>query len=473
MKTRNPRPHHAQAVGRFASTGSLRRAATLGAGAALLLALSACTTPPAVAPAPEPPLAEAAPLAVECPKGLPAATRCLGGTDSQGAHYLIAVPAAWNGHLVMHAHGGPTLGPPRPERAVEDLQRWSIMVRAGYAWAGSTFRQGGVAVRAAAEDTERLRRIVVQHVIKPKRTVLHGQSWGAGVAAVGAEMYGAAKPYDAVLLTSGVLGGGTRSYDHRLDLRVVYQHLCNNHPRPDEPAYPLWQGLPADAKLTQADLAQRTRECLGLGLPAAQRTPEQARKLKTIVDVIRIPESSVQGHLNWGTFHFRDIAQLRTGGGNVFGNIGVQYRGSDNDAALNAGVARYAADAQAVRRFGADTDPSGRLNVPTLSVHALHDPIAFVELQHQFRDTVRAAGASQWLVQTYTEDREHSYLSDALYPALMQELLAWVEQGRKPTQQSVADACTAAQASYGPGCRMVVGFEPLPLSSRVPARQRP
>ena len=33
------------------------------------------------------------------------------------------------------------------------------MVKAGYAWAGSTFRQGGVAVRDAAEDTERLRGI--------------------------------------------------------------------------------------------------------------------------------------------------------------------------------------------------------------------------------------------------------------------------------------------------------------------------
>jgi len=46
-------------------------------------------------------------------------------------------------------------------------------------------------------------------------------------------------PYDAVLLTSGVLAGGTRSYDFRLDLRVVYQAVCGNHPRPDEAQYPL------------------------------------------------------------------------------------------------------------------------------------------------------------------------------------------------------------------------------------------
>ena len=45
---------------------------------------------------------------------------------------------------------------------------------------------------------------------------------------------------------------GTRSYDFRLDLRVLYQQLCNNHPLPQEPQYPLWMGLPADGRQTLA-----------------------------------------------------------------------------------------------------------------------------------------------------------------------------------------------------------------------------
>ena len=40
------------------------------------------------------------------------------------------------------------------------------------------------------DDTERLRRIVLQHVAQPKRTILHGQSWGAMVATRAAEMFG-------------------------------------------------------------------------------------------------------------------------------------------------------------------------------------------------------------------------------------------------------------------------------------------
>ncbi|MGM9486470.1 hypothetical protein [Ideonella sp. YS5] len=421
---------------------------------------------------------EAAPQAVDCPTGLPAGTRCLGGRDSAGAYYRIAIPPGWQGDLVVHAHGGPTLGAPKAERVDEDLQRWSVMLRAGYAWAGSSFRQGGVAVLSAAEDTERLRRLFVDHVGTPRYTVLHGQSWGASVAARAAERYGHASagqraPYDAVLLSSGVLGGGTRSYDFRLDLRVVYQALCHNHPRADEPAYPLWQGLPAAASLTRAQLTQRVNECLALDRPAAQRTAEQRRKVETLTHVIRIPESALVPHLAWATWHFQDIAQHRVGGGgSPFGNIGARYSGSADDEALNAQVLRYQADPLAVSRLSADTDPTGRIDLPVLSVHGIDDPTAFVELDDEFARTVARAGRAERLVQTFTRDHEHSYLSDAAYATLLQALRRWVEQGEKPTPAGIAAACPGLEAQF-PGCRFEPGYRPGPLDSRVTVRPRP
>ena len=251
---------------------------------------------------------ETAPSRTACPPGVPSTATCLGGRDSKGAYYLIAKPADWNGRLVLHAHGGPSLAAPTAERAVEDLTRWAIAVKAGYAWAGSTFRQGGVEVLAAAEDTERLRGIFLQHVGRPKLTILHGQSWGAGVAARAAETYTAQtvgqRPYDAVLLTAGVLAGGTHSYDFRTDLRVVYQYLSRNHPRPDEPQYALNLGLPADSTMRQADLAVRINECLGLDRPSAARTPEQVAKIDTLAKVVRIPAAQIQAN----------PPNLRTGG---------------------------------------------------------------------------------------------------------------------------------------------------------------
>ena len=453
------------------STAPRRALAVLAA-----LAAAACAPLPTQPPAPEA-AAEAAPTATACPKDIAAIARCLSGQDSAGAYYLIAMPQAWNGHLVLHAHGGPTLGAPQAGRAVEDLERWSIMVRAGYAWAGSTFRQGGVAVRAAAEDTERLRRIFVQHVAQPRRTILHGQSWGASVAAKGAEMFqrtaGGQRPYDAVLLTSGVLAGGTRSYDFRTDLRVVYQYLCHNHPRPTEPQYPLNIGLPQGAAMTQADLRARVNECLGLDKPAAERTPEQQRKVKTLVDVIRIPASSIQSHLNWGTFHFRDVVQHRTGGASPFGNRGAVYQGSGDDAALNAAVLRYRADPQAVALFAQDTDLEGRIPVPVLTVKGIDDPTAFVELDAQFKATMERGGSAARLVQTFTRHNTHSYLSDPTYPTLLAALLRWVDEGAKPTPEAIAQQCAPQEAVFGKGCAFVPGYVPAPLATRVAERERP
>jgi pimeloyl-ACP methyl ester carboxylesterase len=406
---------------------------------------------------------EAAPLAAACPAGVPEGVRCLRGQDSQGAHYLIAMPAKWSGVLVVHAHGGPSLGEPKTTRADEDIKRWAITVAEGHAWAGSVFRQGGFAVTTAAEDTERVRRIFVDHVASPKRTLLHGQSWGAMVATRAAEMF--PKSWEGILLTSGVVAGPT-TYDFRLDLRAIYQHLCNNHPRPNEPQYSLALGLPADSKLTNAELTARADECLGVRKPAAQRTPEQSQKLKTIVDVLKIPENSVVSHLNWGTFTLRDVV-AKNGGMSPFSNDGVRYVGSSNDAALNAAVLRFKADPKAVARFAADVDHSGRFAVPVVAAHGIGDATVFVEGQDALRQRMVAAGNGARLVQNFVDSSEHSYWGDAMYPPLFEALLRWVETGEKPTPQSIASRCVALRAASPRDCRFLVDYAPKPLASRI------
>lgn len=441
------------------------------AAAALLLSLTANAQTQAQ------PLSTA-PQPRACPAELPAASRCYTGEDGQGAYYWIALPAAWDKQaLVMHAHGGPAdTGPAKLERSEEDLKRWAITVKAGHAWAGSTYRRGGYGVTMAAEDTERLRQIFVQHFGSPRRTLLHGQSYGGGVASKAAELYAgdvaARGPYDGVLLTSAVLGGGTRAYDFRLDLRVVYQHVCNNHPRPDEPQYPLWQGLPQDSTLTRAELAARVNECTGAGKPTAERSPEQKARLATIVNVIKVPERSLIGHLNWATWLFRDLTQLRLGGRNPFGNVGVAYKGSGDDAALNAGVLRYASDPQAVAELAKDSAPEGRINVPVLALHAINDPTAFVELASHYRGVLEGAGTGHLLVQTFSDESEHSYLSDPQYPALFDALLEWIDKAHKPTPQSIAASCKGYETAYANRCRLQPDYQPPALDTRVAPRRR-
>jgi hypothetical protein len=420
--------------------------------AAVPAATPAAVTPPAVTPP-----------AVGCPASLPAETRCYGGQDVNGAHYTVAIPAQWNGSLVLHAHGGPDLGAPTPQRSLDDLSRWSVMVREGYAWAGSSYRRGGFGTKMAILDTEHLRALFTEAFGKPTYTFLHGQSWGGNIAAKAAESY----DYDGVLLTNGVLAGGSRGYNSRVDLRVVYQYYCGNHPRPTEEQYPLWMGLRADSTMTSGGLRARLQECTGIESPPEQRTALQQQNLTDILAVTKLPERTLAAHLNFATFTFRDIVHKRLGGRNPFGNRGVWYTGSHNDLKLNLGVQRFQADRSAVRDLSYDSDVTGEISVPTLTVHAINDPTAFVEHESAYRASVTNAGNARQLVQTFTQESEHSALSDAEYATAISALAAWVQAGRRPTAASIAARCPAFDQSYGTGCFFDPAFRPGSYESRV------
>ncbi len=408
---------------------------------------------------------EAKPVVVTCPAGVAPKVQCWRGRDSAGAPYLMATPENWTGVLVVHAHGGPFLGPPTDERADEDIKRWNITLVQGHAWAASVFRQGGFAVTAAAQDTERVRQIFVQHIAKPRKTLLHGQSWGAMVATKAAELFPGS--WDGVLLTSGVVAGPT-SYDFRLDVRALYQYYCANHPLPAEVNYALSLGLPKLGAMTNAELAQRADDCLGLRKPAAQRTPEQAKKLKTLATLLRVPESSVMSHLSWGTFTLADIVYKRTEGQSPFGNEGVVYVGSDDDAALNANVLRFKAHPQARATLIADTDHSGQFKVPVVQAHGIDDATVFVEGSDTLREKMQAAGTAEKLVQVFVKSGEHSYWGDPHYPPLFEALLQWVEQGKKPSAASVTARCEQLQKGV---CAFDPSYQVKPLNSRVYPRQ--
>ncbi|MFG2965072.1 hypothetical protein ACGFZS_17515 [Streptomyces sp. NPDC048288] len=446
-------------------TGRRRRTGLL-ASVAAALATAFVGAPPAQAGTPPP-------TTVSCPAPLDGRATCYTGRDAHGAAYAIAVPAHWNGSLVVHAHGGPDLGTGSdPARSADDLARWSVMVKEGYAWAGSSYRRGGYGTRMAAEDTENVRRLFVEHFGKPKRTYVHGQSWGGDVAAKVVEVYGGrGGPYDGALLTSGVLGGGSRGYDYRVDLRVVYQYYCRNLPRPTEPPYPLWQGLRADSTLTTAGLRARLQECTGHASAPQERTALQQRNLDDILAVTGVPERTLESHLRFAVFTFRDIVHDRLGGRNPFSNKGVRYSGSHDDQALNAGVERFAADPTAVRDLSYDSDLTGRVSIPVLTLHAIDDPTAFVEHEAAYRATLRGAHRDGHLVQTFTHESEHSALSDAEYADSIAALDGWVRTGRKPTPRAIADSCAAFDRIYATGCFYDPAFRPASYASRV--RPRP
>lgn len=409
------------------------------------------------------------PDTVACPKVVADIATCYGAKEPTGAYLLAAMPKNWNGDLVVFAHGGPSLAPPTANDSQGALNN-AVEVKMGYAWIASSYRREGYGVRMAAEDTDNARKFFLAHFPKPKRVILRGTSYGGLVGAKLLETY-AKNPdgtlnYDGAVFLSGAVAGANLNYSFRADLRAIYQYYCKNLPRPDEASYPLWNGIPAQSTMTQMELQARVDECTGIGKPAAARSEVQKQNLANILNSARIPERILMIHLRYATFMFRDLMQNTTHGGNAFSNMGVVYKGSTDDAALNKGVARFAADPAAVAVVKADGEPTGALAVPVIAVHSMNDPQVAVESEREYADRVKSAGKSNLLVQAYTDEDQHAAQSPPEVAGAMNALVQWLDKGTKPTPQSIADACGKMHERYDGPCRFHPDYMPKPYNTR-------
>jgi alpha-beta hydrolase superfamily lysophospholipase len=415
------------------------------------------------------------PVPAACPPGLPADVTCLRGRDVNGSHLLLARPGNWNGGLVVHVFGGPRMAPPAVDTTDEDLVRYQEFLREGWAWVSTSRRRAGFGVTRAGEDTELARRAAVDAYGQPAMTVLHGQSWGGAVAAKAIEAMNAPdadgrRPYDAALLTSGVLAGPTRAYDMRVDLRAAFQAVCNSHPAPEEPQYPVTLGLAGGQSMTREEVVARYLACTGADLRPEARNPAQRAALSDLSAASRIPEWALPGHLWWATQVFADISRNMTEGRSAFGNAGVRYSGTSDDERFNARVPRYQADADARARLAADGDLTGRVAVPVMTLHGIGDATVFVENAAAYRETLERAGATDRLLQVFVDDSEHSKMSAALYPAALAVLRDWAESGRRPNVDEVRARCEAMREPYGGDCRVLPDYVPQGWYERVNPR---
>jgi hypothetical protein len=230
-------------------------------------------------------------------------------------------------------------------------------------------------------------------------------------------------------------------------------------------------GLRPGSTMTNAGLRARLQECTGHQSAPEERTTTQQRNLDDILEVTKIPEGALESHLRYATFTFRDIVHNRLGGRNPFSNRGVRYEGSHDDRALNAGVERFSADPSAKRDLSFDSDVTGAVSIPVLTLHAIDDPTVFVENESAYRASLEGARNAGNLVQTFTRESEHSFLSAAEYANSMSALSRWVSAGVKPTPRSVAASCPAFDAVYDTGCFYEPDYAPVDFASRVYPRQ--
>src|SRR5271163_3940783 len=145
------------------------------------------------------------------------------GPLSDGATYLIEVPANWNGTLFLYSHGYVTPGAANPATDVGDPATRAFMLGSGFALAGSSYATTGWAIQQALPDQIAVLEIFNKTVAHPKRTIAWGHSLGGMITAGLIQRY--PEKFDAALPMCGVLSGGVATWNTALDAAFAFEVL--------------------------------------------------------------------------------------------------------------------------------------------------------------------------------------------------------------------------------------------------------
>jgi hypothetical protein len=328
-----------------------------------------------------PALGPASALALGLPDG------CTSGT-LKGAQVLECVPAAWNGDLVVFAHGyvAPTDGDPViPADQLELADGTSIpaiVTALGFAFATTSYSDDGLAVLPALQDVQDLVGHFKERWPRTDHVYLVGASEGGLVTALATEQ--APGVFSGGLAACGPVGDFRRQIDYWGDFRVLFDVF--------------FPGLIPGDVLSPPALSQADWEAVYVpALTAALRA--RPDRLDRLLRVSRAPfdpnepETKIEtalGILWYNVFATNDPRERL--GGNPYDNSRRLYLGSGNDFWLNLLVERYHADPAALAAMDAGYETTGRLAVPLVTLHTAADPI--VPYWHEPRYSLRALAAS-------------------------------------------------------------------------------
>ncbi len=287
--------------------------------------------------------------------------------------YLICLPAdrPWNGDLVLFAHG--YVAPNEPmSKYLEQLALPDgttipgIANTLGYAFASTSYRKNGLAVKEGVQDVDRLLAFFEQHVGPAGRVYLIGASEGGLVTALAVEQ----KPdrFDGGLALCGPIGNFRSQINYWTDFRVLFDYFFPAHAIPNSAVdinealvWPNWPAL--SQAIGGAVLSNPTVSAQLLRTSGAPIDP---------ANPATVAETTV-GILSYNVFATNE-GKLELGG-QPFDNSRRLYVGSSNDWRLNRQVARFTADPAALIEINANYQTSGRLTSPLVTMHTTGDPI--------------------------------------------------------------------------------------------------
>jgi len=410
--------------------------------------------------------------------------------DSRGAIYRYEVPVAWNGSLVMYAHGFRGCVADEATGALVPLTVDSPPLRTyylskGYAWAASSYSKNCYDVKDGVDSTNRLARIFSQQVGEPEQTLITGFSMGGHVTGAAIEMYpnyscpegdkgrlcrrfvnlvgefSGGVHYDGANPMCGVMGD-EQLFDYFADYQFGAEALAAE-------VNPLVVSQFPPAADYGATTLPLTLGTLFEEFPALLTPQGESAK-----DLLRVISGGERPLFEEGFAIFQPLLVSFWGSdgtsdgvlsGNFYDNRKTEFQLdadpsiSSGEAMLNELVLRVKRDRGVNRARFLQLKPvpeiTGRLTMPVLSVHTLGDLFVPFSMQQIYAREVAGLGRSEHLVQRATRALGHCEFSPEELIQSFDDLVSWVDDGVRPDGDDVLDAATVANPTYG--CTFTAG----------------
>lgn len=408
------------------------------------------------------------------------------GVHDSGAHWAIDLPAQWNGTLLLYARGyAPSVPARAPDTGPRELRAW--LLAQGYALAASSYRSGGWSLQEAPDDQMAVLDEFTRRVAPPRRTIAWGSSMGGLVSLALAERH-AGRIHGALPLcgsVSGSLGMLNTALDGAFAFRTLVAPQSairvagidddrENAARVTEALRAAWQRPDGRARtVLAAVLAQLpTWSDPAAPKPAADDFEAQAEELrKTFAMGVFVPrvdqEQRAGGIYAWNTgIDYR--RQLQRSGQQALVRHFYRAAGLDLEKDLDAlnAAPRISATPGAVAYMRRNFVPSGRWQVPVLTLQTIGDGLTIPATHGGLQQLTREAGQARQLAQLWVQGAGHCTFT----PGEMAAALATLQQRLDTGRWSVQPAKVAARAADAPGERRFIRYRSPALLRACGAR---
>jgi hypothetical protein len=414
------------------------------------------------------------------------------GTTSDGGSWVADLPANWNGTLLLYSHGYGTTqaaDAPDPPTKAALLARGYALAGAGMGPATGSLWVLGTAVDDQFETLDQVKRTVLPG--PPDHVLAVGTSMGGLVSSLEAEQ--ARGRVDAALSTCGIVYGGVTLSNYQLDGEYAMARLLAPQQSIQLTSYadPAAAGAAAaqlQAVGMQAQTSARGRARLALAMaflnvtdwdPTAPAPPApndydavEAAQYGAEFGFPAFPiipftvtgrqqiELAAGGNVSWtkGVDFARELrgspylAEVKA----LYREAGLDLRAELRDLTQHADIT---ADPQAVAWLQRTSVPTGRPQVPVLTMHTIGDNLVPVTGESQYGDQVAKAGARRLLRQAYVERAIHCNFTPAELVAGVLAVEHRVQTGRWG-RLATPEALNASAASLGLGDSAFVHYRP-------------